>query len=296
MKPALPPLSSLRAFVAVARLGSVVAAAEELHVTHSAVSHQIRALEDYLGVALVSRTGRRTALTNEGRIYAYQIRQALDNVAAATARLRQQRGGQVLRVSVLPSFAMHWLVPRLPDWRARHPALALSLEASTSLTDFDNELADCSIRFGHGQWPNLHSHRLMGDTLLLVASPRLFPSGAPRTVMDALSVPTLQATESWSLWLSDADEFRAVEIPNPVVQFTDSTHMLEAARIGMGVALTRRSIATGLLARGELMQVTEIETPHTSSYYLVWPHRSHQSPTLEHFKVWLDEQTQRITP
>ncbi len=290
----LPPLSALRAFVAVARLGTVGAAAEELHVTHSAISHQMRALEDYLGVSLVNRTGRRTVLTDEGRIYAYQIRQALDNVAAVTERLRGQRGGQLLRVSVLPSFAMHWLVPRLPDWIAGHPDIALSLEASTRLIDFDTELADCSIRFGHGEWPNLHSHRLMGDSLLLVASPRLFPGGVPQTVEEALSVPTLQATESWSSWLSATTETRAIDVVNPVLQFTDSTHMLEAARMGMGVALTRRSIVSGLLARGELVRVTDIETTHTSSYYLVWPHRSHQSAKLERFTKWLDDQAKNF--
>jgi LysR family glycine cleavage system transcriptional activator len=167
----------------------------------------------------------------------------LDNVAAVTSRLRRQRGSQLLRVSVLPSFAMHWLVPRLPNWIIHHPDVMLSLDASTRLTDFDTELADCSIRFGHGEWPNLHSHRLMGDSLLLVASPQLFPTGVPQTVEEALAVPTLQATESWSTWLPPTTETRAIDALNPALQFTDSTHMLEAARMGMGVALTRRSIA-----------------------------------------------------
>ncbi len=263
-------------------------------MTHSAISHQMHALEDYLGVSLVSRSGRRTILTDEGRIYAYQIRQALDSVAAVTERLRQRRGGQLLRVSVLPSFAMHWLVPRVPDWIAGHPDIALSVEASTGLIDFDTELADCSIRFGHGEWSNLHSHRLMGDSLLLVAAPQLFPTGVPQSMDEALAVPTLQATESWSTWLSGTTETRALKVLDPVLQFTDSTHLLEAARMGMGVALTRRSIASGLLARGELVRVTDIETTHTSSYYLVWPHRSHQSAKLERFTRWLDDQTRKF--
>ncbi|MCG7803968.1 LysR family transcriptional regulator [Enterobacter asburiae] len=118
MKSKLPPLTALRAFVALARLGSVGAVADELHVTHSAISHQMHALENYLGISLVNRTGRRTILTDEGRVYAYQISQALENIVSATEHLRYQVGSQYLRISVLPSFAMHWLVPRLSDWLA----------------------------------------------------------------------------------------------------------------------------------------------------------------------------------
>ncbi|MGQ5524067.1 LysR substrate-binding domain-containing protein [Chitinimonas sp. PSY-7] len=286
MSTMLPPLPALRSFVAVAKLGSVGAAAEELHVTHGAISHQVHALEDYLGVPLVNRSGRRTSLTEEGRIYAYQIRQALDDMAAATERMRQQGPVQQLRVAVLPSFAMHWLVPRLPT--LLQGGMRISLSASTALVDFENELVDCAIRFGHGQWPDLHCERLMGDTLLLVASPKLFPKGIPDSVTDILTAPILQANENWATWLAAGN----IELPRsvPLMEFTDSTHMLEAARRGLGVALTRRSIAAGLLADGELIQLTDIEVAHSSSYYLVWPHRSHKLARMLRFLDWLHTQ------
>ncbi|MCD4486334.1 LysR substrate-binding domain-containing protein [Chromobacterium vaccinii] len=287
---ALPPLSALRAFVAVARLGSVVAAAEELHVTHGAVSHQLRSLEEYLGVALLNRKGRRTSLTEEGRIYAYQIRQALDNVSLISDRLRKRGGTQRLRVSVLPSFATHWLVPRLGDWLRHHPDLGLSLDASMAFADFEPEALDCAIRFGHGDWPDVHARRLMGDSLLLVASPRLFPEGAPSLVR-ALEAPILQASESWESWLAGA-EGGLPPLSPPALEFTDSTQMLEAARQGLGVALTRRSIADALLSRGELVLASEREAAHSSAYYLVWPHRSHGSPRLARFLDWLLSQAE----
>ena len=154
MSAKLPPLPALRSFIAVARLGSVGAAAEELHVTHGAVSHQVHALEEYLGVPLIDRGGRRSGLTENGRIYAYAVRQALDDVAAATARMRYQGTLEQLRVAVLPSFAMHWLMPRLSD--LARTGLRVSFSTSMSIIDFEAEPIDCAVRFGQGQWPDLH--------------------------------------------------------------------------------------------------------------------------------------------
>lgn len=290
MSAALPPLPALRAFAAVARLGSVVAAAEELHVTHSAVSHQIRSLENHLGLALVDRSGRRTRLTEAGRIYAYQIRQALDTLALVTEQIRQDRPRRPLRVSVLPSFASHWLLPRLPNWMLNHPDIPLRLEASMAFADFEAEAVDCAIRFGHGEWPELQALRLMGDSLLLVAAPRLFPSGPPPDLQTALAAPVIQASESWETWLAGEPALASLRLPAPVLEVTDSTHLLEAARLGLGIALTRRSIAAEHLARRELVQVTSIERPHGSSYFLVWPHRAHRSPARQRFARWLVEQ------
>ncbi|AXE33276.1 LysR substrate-binding domain-containing protein [Chromobacterium phragmitis] len=155
---------------------------------------------------------------------------------------------------------------------------------------FDVDGPDCAIRFGHGEWPGLHSQRLMGDSLLLVAAPRLFPDGTP-SLERALSAAALQASESWETWLSGMTG----ELPplrQPALEFTDSTPMLEAARQGLGVALTRRSIADQWLRAGELVLASEREVAHTSSYFLVWPHRSHGSPRLASFQAWLRRQAE----
>lgn len=159
----LPPMQALRAFDAVARLGTVNAAAEELHLTHGAISHQIHALEDFIGTSLIDRKGRRQTLTELGRIYAYQVRQTLDALAEVTADLRTKNPSGVLRVSVLPSFAQGWLVPRLTDWLKRYPDIRLHIDGTMSFSDFAAGDCDCAIRFGHGQWTDLEVHRIMGD-------------------------------------------------------------------------------------------------------------------------------------
>jgi LysR family glycine cleavage system transcriptional activator len=283
----LPPLAALRAFEALARLGKVNLAAAELHVTHSAVSHQIRSLEEYLDMALVMRNKRALALTDEGRVYAYQIRQALGEIAGVTEKLMAKTKHPQLTVSVLPSYAMHWLLPRLHDFRNAHPELHLRLESSMEFASFDQGPLDCAIRFGHGQWPDVHCEPLMGDSLLVVAA-RDFNHGVlPDTAQAILEQPLLHASESWPIWLGAAgvEEQR----PQASLEFTDSTLMLEAVRLGHGVALTRRSIAHSLIQRGELVRLTDIEPIHTSRYFLVWPAGSKHSAQLTSLHSWLKE-------
>lgn len=284
----LPPLAALRAFEALARLGKVNLAALELHVTHSAVSHQIRSLEEYLGLALVIRSKRSLTLTDEGRVYAYQIRQALGEIAGVTEKLLAKTKHPQLTVSVLPSYAMHWLLPRLHDFRAAHPELHLRLDSSMEFSHFGQGPLDGAIRFGHGQWPDVHCEALMGDSLLVVAA-RDFNHGVlPDTAQAVLELPLLHASESWPIWLGAAG-VEGVR-PHASLEFTDSTLMLEAVRLGHGVALTRRSIAHGLLQRGELVKLTEVEPAHASRYYLVWPAGRKPSAALSDLHHWLKNQ------
>lgn len=283
----LPPMQALRSFDAVARLGSVNAAAEELHVTHGAISHQIHALEIFIGVPLIERKGRRQNLTDLGRTYAYQVRQTLDALADMTATLRSRIPAGILRVSVLPSFAQGWLVPRLVDWVARYPDIRLHIDATMGFTDFAAGDCDCAIRFGHGQWPDLEAHHIMGDSLVLVAAPALFPdaTGKPdlRTI---LSKPRLQSSESWPLWLTEIGSDETLQ-HEPCLSFTDSTHLLEAARNGLGIALERASIADDLVRRGELRVLETPHVEHPSHYFLVRPRRSRAKPKVEKLLEWL---------
>lgn len=281
----LPPLAALRSFVAVTKHGSVGAAAEELHVTHGAVSHQIYALEKYTGVQLIERKGRRTHVTEAGRVYAYQVRQSLENIASATKRVKLQNNGHEIRVSVLPSFAMYWLMPRLPSWLQTHPGLKLHFDLSMSFVDLQSSVIDCAVRFGSGMWPDVTARRFLGDSLLLVAAPGLFAPGTV-SVAEALRKPILHSSESWALWLSASGE-RHASSPLSMIEFTDSTHLIEAVRRGMGVALTRRSLAQELLDTGALVQVTDIEIDHPSSYFLVWPHRVRSAGKIERLLEWL---------
>lgn len=286
----LPPLSSLRAFEALARRGKIGDAAEELHVTRSAVSHQIKALEAYVGRALVQRGGRALALTEEGRIYAYQIRQSLAEIASSTDRIQRTSKVAGITISVVPSFATHWLVPRLPDFAASHPDVQVRLLASTNFIDFDQAQADCALRFGHGNWPNVNCEHVMDDSLLVVGSPSFLPDNRPIPPSQIMELPILDSGESWPVWMKAAN--CDIERSRAVLEFSDSTQMLEAARLGLGVALTRRSIAQNLLDRRELVEVSDIEVSHVSRYFLVWPVRSQQSPVVLQFLAWLRSQVQ----
>lgn len=290
-----PPLPALRAFAAWVRLGSVSAAAEELKLTPGAVSHQIRALEDFLNVPLIERQGRRWALTDAGRIYGYQVRQALQDIADVTERVRSQQPAlharpatQDLRVAVLPSFAHGWLLPRLADFTRWHPGVRLELHGSMDYADLNTGQVDCAIRFGHGNWPDAEARPLMGDNLLLLAAPVLLGTNPRQGLEEILELPLLHASENWAAWLGGLPEAqRDIQRPPKHMNFTDSTHLLEAARLGMGVALSRRSIADTLLQRAELVKAHAHECAHASAYYLLLPANAGKNPAREAFADWL---------
>lgn len=284
----IPPFSALRAFEALARLERVTAVAKELHLTHGAISHQIKSLEEELGVPLFHRQARSMTLTEAGRTYAYQVRQILDELAQATSQLREPTSDKTLALTVLPSFAMYWLLPRLADFRMKHPDIHLQLNAGLHFMAFEKTRIDAALRFGHGQWPNLQSERLMGDSLVVVASPDLVKNTSFKNIKALWKFPWLHAGESWAAWLSHAN-LDADPAPT-AMQFTDSTHLIDAARRGMGVALTRRSIAHDLLQAGELTCLSAVEPAHQSDYYLVWPYRSQPHPSLRLFRDWLSIQ------
>ena len=281
----LPPLAALRAFEALARLGKVNLAALELHVTHSAVSHQIRSLEEYLDVRLTERNGRGVVLTEEGRVYAYQIRQTLGEIAGVTERFRSKTRHPQLTLSVLPSFGMFWLLPRLQGFIDAQPGLRLKLAASMEFSSFEGGLIDAAIRFGHGQWPDVHCEPLMQDSLLVVAAPGFNLGCLPVDAESVLGHPLLHASESWSTWLAAA----GVEQMRPLaaLEFTDSTLMLEAARLGYGIALTRRSIAHAMIQCGQLVKLTDVEPLHASRYFMLWPTHTQRSAQLASLLTWL---------
>ena len=159
----LPPLTALRCFEAVARLGGVTLAARELHVTHSAVSQQIKRLEELMGLALFVREGRGLRLTDEGRLYSLDIRAALRGIAQATQLAQGRPQDSELVIATLPSFALHWLLPRLDGFRALHPNYRLRLQTSLAVQDLRSGLVDIGIRMGQGHWPDMEKQALFED-------------------------------------------------------------------------------------------------------------------------------------
>lgn len=281
----LPPLPALRAFEAVARLGSVVQAADELHVTHGAVSQQLRALEDYLGLSLFNRQGKRLAITDDGRIYALRLRMALGDIASATTDVLSLPRPDELIIAVLPSFGAHWLIRRLPRFIAAHPDLKLNLRASLELVDFNVDRVDAAIRMGPGSWEGTSQAHLFADELVAVAAPGFNGGNLPQTPAEIIAAPLIRSVESWSTWLSAAG-LPQTPLGGPV--YSDSNLVVEALRQGQGVTLTRRSLVHDLVRDSELVLLSDIAVPYQNPYWLIWPMRSHGTTKLRSFTDWLN--------
>ncbi len=294
-----PPLSALRAFSAFVQSGSIALAAEELSLTQGAVAHQIRALENFLEIELVQKTGRSLALTDAGRHYGYQVRQALHDLSEATLHTQRKafstrEDARAVRVSVLPSFAHGWLLPRLPSFFRAFPRVRLSLHCAMQYVDVNKGDVDCAIRFGHGQWASTNAKFLMPDSLLLVASPELLSEHGGMDLDRLLRLPYLHSSENLARWLATLNEMpTAIERPTTAIEFNDSTQLLEAVRLGLGVGLTRWSIADHLLQSGALVKAHHHECKHTSSYYALLPAGVRMHKAAYQFVSWLEAECNR---
>jgi LysR family glycine cleavage system transcriptional activator len=284
----LPPLNALRAFEAAARHLSFTRAADELHVTQTAISHQIKALEERLGVRLFRRLPRGLLLTEEAQRYLPPIRDAFDQIAAATEQLGVGGSSGRLTVSVLPSFAAKWLVPRLGRFRATYPDLDLRISASSQLVDFARDDVDVAIRMGPGRYPGLRVDRLFGESMLPVCAPKLLTGAHPLRRPEDLREQVLLHDDDhtgWRLWLELAGVEGVDPTRGPI--FTDSAMVVQAAAEGQGVALARRVLAAGDLAAGLLVQPFEVSLPHDLAYYLVSPEATAEQPRIRAFRAWL---------
>jgi len=282
----LPPLLSLRAFEAIGRLGTFRAAAEELLITQSAVSHHIRRLEADLGLRLFEKVGRAAQLTPAGAIYCAEVRRGFAVIEAATARVRV--APQRLKVSVLPSFAANWLVQRLGDFQSKHPDIELELDPTLRLVDVGRGEADVAIRYGDGRW-DYPSQLLMAETLMPVVSPTL-QEGRPITCLADLAGHTLLATsrsEEWAVWAQRA----GVRLPaSPTLQLTDYNIALQAALDGRGVALGRLTLIADRLARGELIApLPALARSDAFSYWIVTSAKAEASTAINAFCLWLSD-------
>jgi LysR family transcriptional regulator, glycine cleavage system transcriptional activator len=291
----LPPLLALRVFDSAARHLSFTKAADELFVTPGAVSQQIRLLEEHLGVELFVRNGRRVALSDAGRAGVAHLRAGFDSLHEAVRAMRQaQRRGRVM-VSVAPSFAAKWLMPRLFRFNEIHPDIDVWVSADPSQIDFAVADVDLAIRFGPGGYAGLHEERLMGEGLALVAAPALMEA-APiasaedvrhHTLLHDLSAERDPAAPDWAMWLK-AHQVAGAD-PNRGPRFSQASLVLEAAIAGRGVALARHAIAAADLAAGRLVTPLGLEAEGRMSfaYHLVWPDGRALTPAQSTFANWL---------
>jgi len=281
----IPPMQALRAFEAAARTGSLTRAAEALSVTHGAISHQIKALEESLGVRLIERAGRGIRVTDSGERLATRMRAALAEIADAVREASERSNPRQLRVSVMPSFAARWLLPRLGSFIARHRDIDLDVRSSMALVDFRRDDADVAIRHGFGNWPDVKAEYILSDTYFPVCSPRLAPR-LPAQPRDLARHTLLRANdEFWKPW------FDAVGLDWPEPSrgpiFNDSALMLQAAVDGQGIALARKSLLGNDVRNGLLVRLFDIDVAAPRRYYLVYPPRLAGSPKLVAFREWL---------
>jgi len=282
----LPAMQALRAFEAAARLESLTRAAETLHLTHGAISHQIKALEAELGVRLMERAGRGVRLTEDGERFAARVRDALDRLADAVRDLTEQCNPRRIRVTVVPSFAARWLLPRMGRFMAAHPDVDLDVRATNVMVDFAREDVDFGIRHGAGSWPDLIVEHLFDETYFPVCSPRLARGKLPVRPSDLSRYVLLRGEgEPWEPWFRAA----GLDWPEPArgPAFNDSSHMMQAAAEGQGIALARESLLGNDLASGALVRLFDISIPAPRRFFFVYPTRFAHAPKLALFRDWL---------
>lgn len=291
----LPPLRSFRVLEAAARHQNYTRAADELHLTHSAVSHQIHALETSLGVRLFERSGRQMRATETGRQLAHDVRATLDALAAAVERVRGGDAANSITVSVLPSFAAAWLVGCLGGFLERHPQVELRLESTTALADFRNDGVDVAIRYGTGNYDGLENIKLFDDEVFPTLSPKLQRSKRVRVPDDLARVPLLRIrNQPWAPWFAAAGVAMTEPRRGPV--FNDSELALQAAMQGQGAVLARGSLAAAKLRAGTLVAPFRQRIPSPQTCWLVYPPHHGRKPSVQLFRDWLLEELRSTPP
>src|SRR6185437_11176687 len=287
----LPALRALQVFEAAARHLSYSRAAEDLFLTQSAVSHQIKALEAELGTRLFRRAGRAMLLTSEGqRLYTY-IRDGLASFAKGVAILRTCSGPQTLNISATPSLAAGWLVPRLSDFYFRHPDIDVNLRAPTALADFSRDEVDLALRYGRGQWPGMHAEKLLSADVFPVCSAHYRGGKLPTKPVDLLQGDLLHVggLPSWEEWFKSANV--TLEGPLRGPRFGDYTLAVQAAKRGQGVMLGREAFIAEKLASGQLVRLMQkLPSLRTFDYYIVYPQGLDLPRKSRAFRDWILEQ------
>jgi len=285
----LPPLNALRAFEAAARHLSFTRAAAELSVTQAAISHQVKALEERLGVKLFRRLSRGLVLTETGQRFLPLVREAFDMLAAATERVVADDRAGTVTITVLPSFAAKWLVPRLLHFRAQHPDIEVRIIADDQLVDFSRDDVDLGIRYGRGDWDGLEIERLATEDVFPVCSPRLLEGVHPLRAPDDLRHHTLLHEDrpgfDWQTWLMAAG-VEGVDVARGL-EFSHASMALQAAIDAQGVALGRTPLVDDDLRDGRLVKPFDISLANDWAYYVVGPPGAWVRPKVAAVRDWL---------
>ena len=286
----LPPLNSLKNFEAAGRLLSFTRAAQELNVTQAAVSHQIKVIEDYLGVALFVRYPRKLVLTEQGKALLPEVIEAFDRVSNAIGAVSQEPSSKTLNVRLAPSFAAKWLSPRLKYFWLQYPEIDLCLYHAHPAVDFDREEIDIAVTYGKGDWPGVVADPLLSLDFFPVCTPAFMSNDKPLTDINNLRYYTLLHDanyECWADWLklANVEAFNA----NKGTIIDDTNVLIQAAVDGQGVALGSTPFLHELVDSGRLVKPFNIILGNEFAYYVVCPEAHLKNPSVQAFKNWLLE-------
>lgn len=290
----LPTLNGLQAFEAAARHMSFAEAAQELNLTPSAVSYQVRSLEDRLGVELFARLNRAIALTEAGEALYPDIREAFARMRVAVDRLAADTPENVLVVSTGPSFAAKWLSPRLFSFMDEHPDIEVRISASLKLVDFNRDGVDVGVRFGPGNYPGLEQYRLFGDEVTALVSPGFLSAHRLKTPQDIAFLPLIidesmaftTEAPTWEDWFVHAGIKHDGEVRG--LRFNHADHAIDTAIRGAGVSLARTSLAQGDMDNGLLVEpFPDLRLSTSLAFYLVMPPTARLKPKVAAFTRWI---------
>ncbi|WP_341958640.1 LysR substrate-binding domain-containing protein [Pseudomonas sp. RC10] len=283
-----PSMSLLLAFEAAARHESYTRAAVELSLTQSAVSRQVQALEQQLGLTLFRREGRQVQLTDVGRLYQREMSDALGRIRSATLQaIAYQSGGGSLRLATLPTFGSKWLLPRLHDFYTNHPGMLVHINSRIDAVDFDTSGIDAAIVVGHTGLPGLISHRLHAEELVVVIAPQVAGNHQDWTPDKIAGQMLLNVANNPNVW---GDWFSHHHLPHRMMRlgpsFELTSHLIQAVKAGIGIGLVPRILVTDEIASAELIPL-DLPFPSQRSYYLTYPPRNEMLPSLQAFRAWL---------
>lgn len=282
----LPSINSLLALEAVDRLGTATAAAQELALTHSAVSRQLKVLEDQIGVSMFIREGKGLRLTPAGEAYANSVRDLLQNLARASLKLKATGGRSSLNIAILPAFGMYWLNPRLLAFSKQYPDILINQSTRLTQLDFERENFDAALHYGTRDWVGVNYLPLASERVIAVCAPD-FTEHLPLAPKRLLDLPLLHLESrpgAWEQWFAshglEAHRLRGM-------LFDQFTNLAEAAALGFGVALLPEFLAKTELTRGRLVPASSGYVDVDGTYFLVWPKSVGPNASLEKLIEWI---------
>lgn len=290
MARSIPPLNPLHVFEVASRLGSFTKAADELNVTQSAVSRQIATLEGVLGIQLFRRERQGISLTPAGEMYRDDVMRAFELIASATSRVIKEKTEHPLRIRVYNTFALKWLIPRMPRFHSQYPEIIAKLNTTVAPVDFNHDDADIAVQFGDGEWKGCERRLLVSDVLQPVCSPLM--ASQLKTMSDLTSHRFLHARYRRADWIDWLSASGVPELWNEGTEFSSSALTYQAALEGTGIAMGQIGLLNAEINKGSLVTLFEpVKRPR--GYYIVWPSSRSLSTKAKLFISWLDREAKR---